>query len=257
MDKIENYSQHRTKFVTKGRGTAFMTAVHQMDEFISHPDTFQSNALANRVQIKTERDVEKQLNIKQEKVDVLKRSAKATKRQKNSTGAWQQEKQNLVQQIVSLKSANHKIHLELTNKQSECASLSQKNQELERQIGVRISESDALKKTISAMLADQATKNTQNEKINSDLRREKELLEALNKQLQTGIDQHVELKNKQNGSSDEYSVESILGQKKKNGIWFYKIRWEGFGPEHDSWEKESNLHCPQILEAFKQSVAKK
>lgn len=108
-DKIENYSEHREKFVSKGRGTAFMNAVTQMDQYISQPDAFKSNARANRVQIKTEVDVENELNIKKEKTDVVQRPSNTSKLQKNSNASWQHEKKNLVQQIISLKAENQNI----------------------------------------------------------------------------------------------------------------------------------------------------
>lgn len=252
FDKIENYSEHREKHISKGRGTAFLTAVHQMDEYISNPEMFRSNALANHVQVKTERDVERQLNIKEEKSDDFERPGKATKTPNKSGCAtdWPQEKKALVEQIVSLKSENQAIHLKLTNKLSECSSLS-------RKIRVLTSESIALKKKIEELLADSAAKSMQSKQTISELKRKNELLEALNKQLQTGIDQQRQLKDKQKGSSDIYRVEKILERKKIKKVWYYKIRWEGFGPEDDTWEKESNLLCPQELEAFKKSVTKK
>lgn len=37
----------------------------------------------------------------------------------------------------------------------------------------------------------------------------------------------------------------------------YHIRWENFGPEEDTWEEESNLHCPDILEEFEKNYQKK
>lgn len=259
IDKIENYSEHRGKFVLKGRGTAFKTAVKQMDDYISHPNLFQSNALANRVQIKTERDVEHQLNVKREKIDVVKQHFKASKSQKLSSNAsWQQEKQNLVQQIVSLKAESQNIHLQLKNKELECTSLSSKNQALELQIGVQISELNGLKKTLENMSANQAKKTKENQKIVSDLSLEIKLLKARSKQLQTGIDDHAQLKDKANHSAtenDEYEVEKILERKKQKGVWFYNIRWKGYDWKYDTWEKESNLQCPEILNAFKLSIA--
>lgn len=249
-DKIENYSEHREKFISKGRGTAFMTAVRHMDEYIAQPTVFQSNARATHVQIKTERDVENQLNIKQEKIDVVARRSNASKPQDKSNVSWQREKQNLVQQIVSLKAESQKYLLELKNKQSECSSLFSKNQELVRQFDVQVSELDAVKKTLTI----QADENMRNKKIILDLSRENQLLQARNKQLQTGIDQNSQQKNSI-AKDVQYEVEKILEQKKQKGVWLYKIRWKGYGAEHDTWEKESNLKCPKILKAFKKTVA--
>lgn len=261
IDKIENYSEHREKFVSKGRGTAFVNAVNQMDDYISHPNIFKSNARANLIQIKTERDVENQLNVKQEKVDVVKRPSKASKSKDLPPSiSWQQEKKNLVQQIVSLKAESQNNLLQLKNKQLDCTSLSLKNQALEQQICAQVSELDALKKTLANMSANQLEKNIQNKKIIADLSLENQLLQARTKQLQTGIDEHTQFKVKKNHSAttnDEFEVEKILGKKKQKGVWFYKIRWKGFAPKDDTWEKESNLQCPEILNAFKLSQDEK
>jgi hypothetical protein len=34
----------------------------------------------------------------------------------------------------------------------------------------------------------------------------------------------------------------------------YLIHWLGYGHEHDSWEPESNLSCPDLLSAYWASV---
>lgn len=257
-NKIENYSEHRERFASKGRGNAFMAAIQQMDQYISNPTEFRSIARTNRVQIKTERDIEKQLNIKQEKTDVVKRSLNASK-SLDKTSAWHEEKKNIVQQIVLLKTENQNILLEVKNKQSECITLLSQKEELERQIVIKVSELDSLKNTLEKVLAHEAEQNRQHEKIISKLTRENELLLARTKQFQTGIDQKSERENKQNESAaeDVYAVEKILDRKKKNSVWFYKIRWEGYGPDDDTWERESNLKCTEILEEFKMSISSK
>lgn len=256
MDKIENYTDHRERFISKGRVPAFQAAVHQMDEYLSQPTVFRTNAHVNRVQIKTEHDIEIQLNIKQEK-GAVKRPPKVLKPQDKSCASWKQEKQNLVQQIVSLKAESQKTLLELRNKQLECASLSEKIKKQEQKIGTQVSELDTLKKTLTNLSSNQAEKNINYEKIISDLSSENQLLQARTKQLQTGIAQHAQLKENQRKSAenDVYEVDNILEQKKQSGVWFYKIRWKNFGPEHDTWEKESNLNCHKLLKAFKQSLA--
>lgn len=50
------------------------------------------------------------------------------------------------------------------------------------------------------------------------------------------------------GSDSVYLVEDILGERIVKGQKFYKVRWQGFSPEADSWEPEENLS--NVLEAI-------
>ncbi len=53
----------------------------------------------------------------------------------------------------------------------------------------------------------------------------------------------------------EYEVSRILDHRMRgrgrNAKTEYKIRWLGQGPEHDTWEAESNLNCPEVLAEYK------
>lgn len=134
--------------------------------------------------------------------------------------------------------------------------MSSEKEELQRQIVAYVSELDGLKNTLAKMSNDQAEKSMRNEKLS----RENQLLLARTKQLEIGIDQHTQLKDNQTHSdeaNDEYAVEKIVGHKKIKGVWHYKIRWEGYGPKDDTWEKEANLYCSGILNAYKKSIEEK
>ncbi len=43
---------------------------------------------------------------------------------------------------------------------------------------------------------------------------------------------------------EEY-VEEILDSKMFRGRLKFKIKWEGYEPEHDSWEYATEVHAPQ------------
>jgi Chromo (CHRromatin Organisation MOdifier) domain len=57
------------------------------------------------------------------------------------------------------------------------------------------------------------------------------------------------------GSEDEtFDVEKVIGWRwvgePLTGGFEYLIRWEGCGPEDDSWEPKENLNCPDKLDKF-------
>jgi Chromo (CHRromatin Organisation MOdifier) domain len=52
----------------------------------------------------------------------------------------------------------------------------------------------------------------------------------------------------------EWEVEEIMGQRQ---IWNkrqYLIRWKGYSPAHDSWEDESAVHAPLLIQAYQQCL---
>ena len=51
----------------------------------------------------------------------------------------------------------------------------------------------------------------------------------------------------------EYEVEAILGERKLRKRKQYKIRWLGYGPEHDSWEPAENINAPELIDIYQQS----
>lgn len=52
-------------------------------------------------------------------------------------------------------------------------------------------------------------------------------------------------------TDDIYEVERILEAKKKDGRVIYKVRWEGYGSEEDSWEPSENLlTCQELVERY-------
>jgi hypothetical protein len=53
---------------------------------------------------------------------------------------------------------------------------------------------------------------------------------------------------------EEFTVEKILKHKyeKKGKIIKYLVRWEGYGPQFDSWEPKAHLtNAPRILSEYR------
>lgn len=94
---------------------------------------------------------------------------------------------------------------------------------------------------------------TINEKIVSDLKREKQLLLARIKQFKSGMEQCKSLDDPNEHAEEEYEVEAILKHKETNDGGRYRIRWKGFDSFEDTWENEENLKYPKILNKYMRS----
>lgn len=60
-------------------------------------------------------------------------------------------------------------------------------------------------------------------------------------------------KDAENGADEEgYEVQEIVDHKYKGKRMkkLYLIRWQGYGPENDTWEPEDSLMCPDIVAKY-------
>ena len=55
-----------------------------------------------------------------------------------------------------------------------------------------------------------------------------------------------------------YSMEKILDKRitKKGKKVEYLIKWDGYGPEDNTWEPECNIYCPVMLRTFEEKLKK-
>lgn len=52
-------------------------------------------------------------------------------------------------------------------------------------------------------------------------------------------------------SSPIFEVETLIKHRGRGRIREFLVRWKGFKSKDDTWEKEKNLSCPQILAKYK------
>lgn len=98
-------------------------------------------------------------------------------------------------------------------------------------------------------------KTGKNKKIPRELRQlgnENNILKARLKQAEFGIKQCEDFQRSNETEDDVFEVESILAHKGKGRHIRYLVRWQKYGPDHDTWEPECNLdNCKNMLERYK------
>lgn len=50
----------------------------------------------------------------------------------------------------------------------------------------------------------------------------------------------------------EYEVEKIVGHMVERGQVMYCVKWKGYGEDANTWELASTVHCPDLIDAYKQ-----
>ncbi|KAF8750036.1 hypothetical protein RHS01_09663 [Rhizoctonia solani] len=57
---------------------------------------------------------------------------------------------------------------------------------------------------------------------------------------------------------EEYEVEGITDMEERNGKWFFRVKWKGYGSEENTWEPRENLkNAEKILKNFEKEMKKK
>lgn len=207
---------------------------------------FKGNAfvkpLSEKITIKTERDIEEELGIKTEPTADNSHQHHANDSMFETTST--DEKQKLLEAFASLKSENQKITFNLKKKNTECTKLH--------------SDMEALKNRLvsaKAVVSELEKKLSEHEQKNKELDHENRILLARTKQLQSEITKQAH-RNEiavEDDKKDMFEVEKLVGDKMIGKVRYFLVRWKGYKPCDDTWEREKNLKCTSILKKYLQS----
>jgi len=52
-------------------------------------------------------------------------------------------------------------------------------------------------------------------------------------------------------ANEEYDVDAIMGKRRnKKGQTEYLVKWSGFDSADNTWERTTNLYCPEKIKAY-------
>lgn len=212
------------------------------------------------VVVKTEHEVESILGIKRENDSHSKRTEASCSihASQPDTSKWMNEKQNLIEKIVALKSQNQQSMFDLKKTQQEAKTLANEN----RMHAEKLAENGknhmiqlrTLQAEIANLNATQKKTNDGNLKQIAELIRERDLLRAQFKQLQNGFNRQSAAKeeNKSDCDDEQYEVDRLIDDEFIQARQFL-VRWKGYDSSHDSWVYEKDLNCPRMVRKYIQS----
>lgn len=168
--------------------------------------------------------------------------------------AMKKEKEGIIRELVVIKGENQKLALQLQQKQrqidKQLNTSSVNAQKLANNIQSLTTDVADLKRQLEAEKCDHANDT----KKVADLLREKKMLLAQIAELQCvkhKCQTKLSAENKENYScNDEYEVEDILDHRILKRDRKFLVAWKGFSRNDDTWEREKNLNCPDILTAY-------
>lgn len=156
-----------------------------------------------------------------------------------------EEKNQMIQNILTLKDENQKMHYELRNMERENEKIRSNFESRIDDLGQQVTKWTEKCKTLEA-------EKSENEKNISRLNRENSITSAKIKQLERYSEGRPAIASE---SSDEesFEVEAILGHRTRRRKREFFIKWKHFSAEQNSWVSETNLNCRKILNTYLES----
>lgn len=203
--------------------------------------------------VKNENDI---INVPFETTEVCRGSKNDTNQQlENQIANLTEEKDQLINDLIAAKDENQKLYAQVKSKQQkilayeiEKTKQQKLNAELTSKQQTMVSTHENQQRSLQKELCELRNNIAQ-------LTRDNKNLQAKIKQLMVSASAEIEVEKTDTAveNSNEYEVEAILNHKIKRGQRTYLIRWKGFPPNYDTWENESNLKCPEILNMYLKS----
>lgn len=142
--------------------------------------------------------------------------------------------------LVSMEADNKKLSEQLLNSTSTIASLQQEIIDANDQIKTLQTAQKTMVEENSALLRASKSKGAEMNEAKQQ-----------NRVLRARIEQIQQVKSKANRNDDGlFNVEKILNHKLIKKTRFFFVRWEGYESSDDSWVKESQMHCKDLIETY-------
>lgn len=161
------------------------------------------------------------------------------------------EKENVIQELINIKSENQKLNFEVQRKGDELGTLIEQHGTDTMKLNKII---QSLKSEVSEWNHKHSTQcktNIEQEKTISSLKHDKSELSAQLVQLRhgTSFSKQIEDQEDEEDEDEVYEVEKLISHKDYK-LRKYLVRWKNFSAEHDSWVEESNLECKKLLNEY-------
>lgn len=212
------------------------------------------NPTVNEILIKTERAPVVKTEIDEMPYETETIQNHTTNRQILSLN---EEKQQMIKDLVHTKGQNQKLILQLQQKLREIDRLKTNSTETISSLSKKVETITSNLNHSKQQLTCEKLKNQKLTTIITDLQREKSMLAAQISELQTTSQMHYSTpseaenncaKNDESKMDDDfYDVECILDHRIYKRFRKFLVRWEGYSSEHDMWVSEKDLECRSIL----------
>lgn len=115
----------------------------------------------------------------------------------------------------------------------------------------QLNENSSQQKEVDDLQALKAKHLKRHQLYEAEIHQMKEQMKAQEKQIEEKNhqleEQRLQIKKLKNF---EFEVENIVDHKRQNRLLLFKVHWKGFPTSEDTWEKRTNLECPEILNNY-------